>query len=74
MLTQWDTLRDMETIGLREFRPRLAATMKIVDEGRPVVVTRQNIPRAVLVPPDWFKAAESALEVVAALERPDAEG
>lgn len=74
MLTRWSTLLDMDTIGLRELRPRLAATMRIVDDGRPVVVTNQNIPRAVLVPPDWYEAAEAALEVVAALERPSAEG
>lgn len=73
LLTRWRMLRSMKTIGLRELRPSLAATMKDVEAGSSVVVTRRNLPRAVIVPIEEYERlhaqdVESRLGVVDELQ------
>lgn len=42
-------LLDMETISLSDLRPQLSKTVKKVEEGSPVAVTRVNLPVTVLL-------------------------
>ena len=57
MLTLLRTLSNMESIGLRELRPNLASTMVTVESGTPVVITRTNVPKAVMVTVAFYEKA-----------------
>jgi prevent-host-death family protein len=55
MLTRLRILADMKEIGLRELRPQLSSTIKTVEAGSPVVVTRQGRPAAVIVQAEEYQ-------------------
>ena len=54
-----DILPGVETISASNLRPELAATIKRVEAGAVVVVTKLNLPKVVMVSMDYYKDAET---------------
>lgn len=52
----------METRSTQEARREFAALLEDVLRGQHVKITRHSRPLAVVVPLDWYKKAEAALE------------
>ncbi len=55
-------IRAMEEIGLRELRLNLGPTLEGVANGRTIVVTNTNRPRAVLVPVEEYERLQRMRE------------
>ncbi len=54
---------DGDCIDLRDLLPNVAVTFQIVESGRPVVVTRTNVPKAIILPiEEWERLKDAARE------------
>lgn len=62
MLNRSDMLAGMKEIGLRDLPSVLSATVKDVQSGDSVILTKYNRPAAVLVGVGFYERAVKALE------------